>query len=252
MIFANTEAQPISSEAVKVENDQSLWKSVTVATVKHVPTTPIYVVRGKVRYENVEGIAYLEMWNILPDGRRFFSRTLGEYGTMQSIRGTSGWRDFELPADLTGVPLPESMTLEINIVMPGKGSIKVSAMTISDISTGIAGEWFSSRTSGIVGGILGGGVCGTFGAVFGIVAGLLVPRGKGRRWVMGLLLFGLVMGAVQLVFGLVVLCIGQPWHVWYPFVLCGGILVVVTLSAVPAIRKGYEQAELRKMQALDV
>lgn len=244
-IGANEKTQSITDEAVKVENDQSALKSITVATVQHVPTSSIYVVRGKVRYENVEGIAYLEMWNIFPDGSRYFSRTLGEYGPMQSIRGTSDWRDFELPFNLMDEKL-ESITLEINVVMPGKGTIKLSAMTISDSS-----EWFSDRANSYIGGILGT-LCGLYGALFGTVAGLLVPQGKGRFWVMGLLFFGLVMGIILLILGIYAFYVGQAYHVYYPFASCGAIMTFLMLIFVPTMRKEYAKAELRKIQALDV
>jgi hypothetical protein len=73
-----------------VENDSSVWKSERVATVEHRPQSSIYVVRGRVQYRDVEGIAYLEMWNVLPDGRRFFSRTLGDYGTIDMFHNLRG------------------------------------------------------------------------------------------------------------------------------------------------------------------
>ena len=80
----------------KVENDQSVHKSERIATIEYRPTSSAYVVHGQVQYNDVEGVAYLEMWNVMPDGNRYFSRTLSEYGTMRKIQGTSEWRDFAL------------------------------------------------------------------------------------------------------------------------------------------------------------
>ena len=117
----------------KVENNQSASKTVTVKTLDYRPTSPIYVVSGQVQYQDVEGAAYLEMWNIMPDGNRYFSRTVMDSGTMRKIQGTSKWRKFELPFNLMDAK-PESVTLEINVVMPGKGTIELSDITIRSIS----------------------------------------------------------------------------------------------------------------------
>ncbi len=250
LVLADDKAMPVLDGVFKVENEQSVWNSETVKTVEYHPASPIYVVRGRVQYQNVEGIAYLEMWNILPDGSRYFSRTLGEYGTMQKIQGTSGWREFELPFNLMDQK-PGTVTLEINVVMPGKGTIELSGITVSDIQTSVAGEWFSSRMGGMAGGILGS-LAGIYGGLVGGLSGFLVPRGKGRRWITGLFIFGAIMGVLQLAFGLTALILGQPWHVWYPFVLVGGLLAVILTSSLLSINKAYAQVELRKMQALDM
>src|SRR6266571_1779183 len=76
-----------------------------------------YVVTGRVRYVGVEGRGYLEMWNLFPDGQRFFSRTLGTEGTLAALSGGSGWREFELPFD-PGTQTPSR--LEVNLVLPGR------------------------------------------------------------------------------------------------------------------------------------
>lgn len=252
IVFASEKGQPIMAplKIFKVENDQPTEKIVTVTSVKHVPKSKIYVVRGRLCYENVEGVAYLEMWNILPDGSRYFSRTLGDFGTMKKISGTSGWREFELPFNLMDAK-PESVTLEINVFMPGKGKIQLSGLTVSDLQTSAASEWFNGRTGGVVGGVLG---ClgGLYGALVGCLCGFLVPRGRGKRWVMGLVLLGTVMGAVSLLFGLSALLIGQPYHVWYPFLLTGGIIVCLFPFLFVTINKEYAKVELRRMQALDL
>lgn len=56
-----------------------------------------YALDGSVRYENVEGKSYLEMWSWFADGGMYFSRTLGDLGPMQSPEGSSDWRPFTLP-----------------------------------------------------------------------------------------------------------------------------------------------------------
>ena len=230
-----------------MENDQSAQKSVTVKTLEHRPSLSAYVVRGKVQYRDVEGIAYIEMWNIMPDGNRFFSRTVENYGKARKIQGSSDWREFELPAFLKPLK-PESVMLEINVVMPGKGTIELSELTISDLR--IPPWWFSNHAGGILGGVLGT-IMGLYGAVTDCLCGFLVPRGKGRRLIFGIMISWIIVGTMTLVAGLSALFLGQPYHAWYSLVLTGGITTILFPHSIPGIKKAYAQAELRKMQALD-
>jgi hypothetical protein len=41
----------------------------------------------------------------------------------------------------------------------------------------------------------------------------------------------------------------QPYHVWYPLVLIGGILTLVMGPLLPVVRLRYRQAEQRKLDA---
>ena len=264
LAFADGEAKPIVDGIVKVENDQSKQKSETIATLEYRPASSMYAVRGRVQYRNVEGIAYLEMWNIMPDGRRYFSRTVDEYGPMRKIQGNSGWREFALPFNLMQHQ-PESVTLEINVVMPGKGTIEVSELTVSDIPSGVpmsdalppvvdapvVKQWFDGGTAGFYGGLAGGAV-GIYGALFGCLAGFLVPRGKGRSLLIAMAALGFAVGIVSLLVGIFAVFSGQPYHVWYGFTLIGGLLVFILPVAFSTIGKQYEQFEQRRMQALDM
>ena len=97
-----------------------------------------------------------------------------------------------------------------------------------------------------------GAFWGIYGALVGTLYCLLAPRGKGRRFLTGLLVFAFIMGITHLVVGIAAVLLGQPYHVWFPFLLLGGLLTfVIPLGPFPAIKKAYDQAELRKLQALD-
>jgi|GEM_PF-484734 len=246
---------PNNVDVFKVENDQSAPKTERVATIEYNPSSSAYVVSGEVQYLDVEGTAYLEMWNVMPDGKRYFTRTLAEpHGLMVSdmemqmrvISGTSDWRRFALPFYLMELK-PESVTLEINIVMPGKGTIEVTGLTVSDYPTFAGGAWFDARTTNMLGGIL---LC-CYGALFGILCSILVPRGKGKRLLYGMVLFAGIMEIFSLVIGLTAVLYGQPYHVWSPLVLLGVISIAVFCPLFFTIKKQYAQVELRKMQALD-
>ncbi|MHC4984826.1 MAG: hypothetical protein ACYTFO_01590 [Planctomycetota bacterium] len=58
-------------------------------------------------------------------------------------------------------------------------------------------------------------------------------------------------GTLSLVTGVVALICSQPYHVYYPLVLGGGLLVIIPLSLLRTLRRRYAQIELRKMSAMD-
>ncbi len=243
-------SQPIMFIGTKIENDQPISKTFHVGTLSQKLRNAPYAVTGKYRCENVEGKAHFEAWGVHPNG----DRELLVDGPMTSIKppeitGTSSWREFEFHFNLLDAH-PESVTLEINIVMPGKGMIELSPLLLSDIGVP-SGEWFSNQTGGLLGGILGtlvGIYCGTIGTL----CSFLVPRGKGKCLLLGLFRGGIIIGALSLSVGIIALILGQPWHVWYTFVLIGGLMCFLMPTGLSHIKKEYAQAELRKMQAFDV
>jgi hypothetical protein len=114
----------------------------------------------------------------------------------------------------------------------------------------MAQPWFSDPNAfGAWYGAIVGGVGGTLGGVLGGVAGALAPQGKGRRWVMGAWLTLLAFGAVNFVVGLVALITGQPYSIWYPFLLSGAVITGVMGVLYPVLLKRYEEAEQRRIEA---
>ena len=206
-----------------------------------------YAITGTVAYQGVEGIAYLEMWSVFPDGSRYFSRTLDTQGPLASLHGTSPARPFTLPFFLTpGAPHP--VRLELNLVLPAAGHVTLAALTLrsGDAALRAPGAWWSSTTSGWLGGALGGAV-GLLGAGIGTLSSL----GRGRRVaIAGLLALG-VAGLLLLVAGGVALVLGQPYEVWYPLLLIGVLDPVIAFSLLPGVRRRFEALELRRMSAMD-
>lgn len=111
--------------------------------------------------------------------------------------------------------------------------------------------WFDSQTAGMVGGLVGAGG-GLWGAAIGTLGGLLVPKGKGKGLVFGLLYLGLITGIGMLATGLVALVSGQPWGVWFVFLNPGFILTLLSGLFLFGVRRRYQQVELRKMQAEEI
>ena len=198
-----------------------------------------YVLRGEVKYEGVIGPAYLEMCNQFGENK-YFSRTLGTSGVMGRISDTSDWRKFELPFQAESGMRPDKLT--VNVVLPGEGKIAVRNLTLESL----AANWWSPQHAGLYGGI-GGALCGTFGAVIGIFA----ARRKSRSMVIALMRLGVGLGAVSLIAGIVAVILQQPYHVYYPLLLLGGISVFVLGGNSLAMARRFREEELRHMSALD-
>jgi hypothetical protein len=105
---------------------------------------------------------------------------------------------------------------------------------------------WSGRTAGLVGGIAGS-VLGGLGALIGILCGI----GKGKQLVLILAQALLVLGLISLTGGIIALLMHQPYAVYYPLLLMGGILTLVIGLNFRTIRARFEQMELRKMQSMD-
>jgi hypothetical protein len=200
-----------------------------------------YEVRGRVSYEGVTGTGYLEMWSYFSDGGAYFTRTLDTEGPLQALRGDSAERDYELPFYLNGAPSPDR--LEINVVLPEGGTVTLGPLELVSLDGGV---WWDESTAGALGAIAGITI-GMLGAITGILAG----RGRARRVVFALFAVAFVLGALLVALGITAVVVGQPYAVYYPLLLAGGLVVVVFAGATPGVRRRYQEQELRRMSALD-
>ena len=109
---------------------------------------PRFQIDGSVRHEDVVGTAYFEMWTVLPDGSRYFTRTLAESGLLQFMTGTSEERPFSLPFELgNGGPVPTR--LEINLVTEGSGKFWVGPLSIGPTGAEPATTGATSDATGL-------------------------------------------------------------------------------------------------------
>ena len=215
--------------------------TVTVLTIDRPKiASPRYALTGQIRYEGVDAAGYLELWNHFPDGSQYFTRTLGDAGPMMKLEGTSGWRAFALPFDSTGAPPPTRLVL--NVVLPGRGVVYLGPVRLTDVAAS-----GSENSAGALGSIAGG-LIGSVGALIGVLTSL----GRGRRVVTIAAQLLIAGGAVAFAIGLVVAARGQPYTAYYPLLLTGFLATVIPLSVLPAIRKRYEEIELRAMRARDL
>jgi beta-lactamase regulating signal transducer with metallopeptidase domain len=72
--------------------------------------------RAKLKTENVEGRAYLEMWCRFPAGGEYFSR-----GLMNPVSGTTDWASYETPFFLKAGERPD--LVKLNLIVEGKGTV---------------------------------------------------------------------------------------------------------------------------------
>lgn len=108
--------------------------------------------------------------------------------------------------------------------------------------------WWTEHQAALIGAIGGGGL-GTLAGMLGGLAGWLAPRGKGKGPVLGAFALIFVVGVIALVGGVYAVSTGQPYHVWYPLVLGGGLMALIMGVLLPVIRLRYRQAEHRRLDA---
>lgn len=108
--------------------------------------------------------------------------------------------------------------------------------------------WFDGPTAGLIGGI-GGSVLGVMGGVFGSLCSWLIPKGRGKALLLGMTVAMAVLGVACLLAAATALATGQPFAVWYTFLLPGFLLTILGGVFFFVLRKRFRDVELRKMHA---
>lgn len=234
-------------QCLRIQNESSGTKTFPILVLKGLSATASqYAIQGQVRYEGVTGVSYLEMWTVLEDGGRYFTRTLGTSGPLGAITGTSTWRPFALPFDLNKAR-PSQVSLEVNLVLRGPGVVEIGPLQLVNLSPdGRSRAWWSSQTAGWLGGGLG--------ALIGLamaLAGVLAGRDAARPVVMGILAGVFAVGLAGLSVGVVAAFSSQPYAVCYPLLLLGSIATVLAVVLRLKLSRHWRAVELRKMQAMD-
>lgn len=75
--------------------------------------------RAKLKTENIQGRAFLEMWCHMPGGGEYFSR-----GLDKTLTGSNDWATYEIPFFLRKGDKPDLLKLNLNIEGTGKVWIK--------------------------------------------------------------------------------------------------------------------------------
>ena len=194
--------------------------------------------------------SYLEMWNHFEEGP-FFTRSLADSGPMGRLEGSSDWRSFVLPfSNREGGAPPEKLV--VNLVLTGPGVVEIGPLQLVELDptddlVADSGAWWNDRQAGLFGGIAGSGL-----GILGALIGWLGSTRRARGFALGALTAIGLLGVGSLVVGAFALESGQPYGVYYPLLLLGGLCTVLGFSLRRSTSKRYEQFEMRRMQALDV
>ena len=97
-----------------------------------------------------------------------------------------------------------------------------------------------------------GTVFGATAAIMGGMVGWLVPRGRGRRFILTAWISMWAAAFALLGVGVPALMNGQPWGVWYAFLLPGVVGVAVMGGTLLVILKSYREIEQRRLAAKDL
>ena len=118
------------------------------------------------------------------------------------------------------------------------------------MSPGQVVAWWDGAQAGAVFGLAGAAV-GVLGGVFGTVLGAFARQGRLRGLVLTVQWTAVVAGAGSLAVGLYALAVGQPYGVWFPLALLGGVTAGVFGGLLPVTRNVYRAAEHRRMDAAE-
>lgn len=111
--------------------------------------------------------------------------------------------------------------------------------------------WFDGPTAGLIGGI-GGSALGVLGGVFGSLCSWLIPKGRGKALLLGMTVAMAALGVGCLLTAATALATGQPYAVWYTFLLPGFLMTLLGTMFFFVVRKRFREVELRKMHAQDL
>jgi hypothetical protein len=240
-------ATPSGQAALLVESNENIPLTIQVAIIENPGiSNRKFALRGSVRYENVRGDAYLEIWTHIGQDK-FFSRTLAETGAMKKISGTSDWREFILPFDNTGAAGDPSK-LDFNVVLPGSGKIWIGPVKLVQGEPALpqSGAWWDERSAGWIGGISGS----LIGLLFAIFA-WLTWRGKAQKFVQAFCILMISIGISALTLGIIALLKSQPYAVYYILLLLGGMTLFYGIGMLIYARRRKAEDEYRRMLAAD-
>ena len=162
------------------------------------------------------------------------------------FNGTKNWDKFYFGlhrAPYDNQTRPDELKLEI--FLPSSGTVYLRSIKL----LGVTGSWWSAKQGAMVGASAGvfGGVIGCFGGLLGCLAGF----GKARKFVLTTTKVFIALGMLLTIAGIVAIACGQPFFVWYVFLLPGVMLTLIFSLNFPLIQRRYDDLEIRRMASID-
>jgi hypothetical protein len=159
------------------------------------------------------------------------------------FEGTSNWKRFQIEISKTTV---QPTKMELRIYLPSTGTVYLRPIKLLGVASS---GWWSAKQGAIAGGAVGifGGIIGCFGGVLGCLAGF----GKARKFVMTTTKTFIALGMLLTITGIVAIACGQPFFVWYIFLLPGVVLTLIFSLNFPLIQRRYDDLEIRRMASID-
>ena len=161
--------------------------------------------------------------------------------------GTMNWRRDDLNIDrqeIAGLPTQ----VELKLITQPHETFYIRPIKVLEVERANNGWPLPmSALAGILIGSIGGPFIGLCGALIGCLAGM----GKARRFVLTTTKCLVALGIVLTVAGLVALVCKQPYAIWYPLVLLGGITTLVLSVNYYPIKRRYDELEIRRMTSMD-
>jgi hypothetical protein len=136
--------------------------------------------------------------------------------------------------------------LRLKFFFQSSGTIYLRPVKLLGVASG---GWWSAKQGAMVGGAVGifGGIIGCFGGVLGCLAGF----GKARKFVLTTTKIFIALGMFLTIAGIVAIACGQPFFVWYIFLLPGVMLTLIFSLNFPLIQRRYDDLEIRRMASID-
>lgn len=257
---ASVDALLPSPPQVSVTWDSGALKVEFTGTVESVPLVRVpltgvdkpYVYRARIKSADLSSQAYLEMWSEFGDAS-YFSRALD-----QPLTGDTDWRQCEAPFFLQpSDPRPQSATLGIR--MEGPGTVWIDDMTLqSMVAAPVLAESPNTVGWATASGLGWSRFWRWASALFGILAGCwgaavgyFAPRGQGQPVILAVGIAFIAAGICSLLYGIWA-AFTLPILEAIPALVLGGVDLIMFLPLMYITRRRYREAEMRRMQAMDV